>query len=92
LLDQLTPGRWDDSRQPDGKEISATTVLTLPIAEASAKVRSGPPKDAAKDLDLPYCTGVIPLQLTAGKAIPDPIMTDGREIPDYVRNYDPMQR
>lgn len=92
LLDQLVPGRWEDSRQPDRKEVDATTVLSLPIAEASVKVRSGPPKDAAKDLDLPYWTGVIPLRLTADTAIPDPLMTDGRDIPDYVTNYDPGRR
>jgi nitroimidazol reductase NimA-like FMN-containing flavoprotein (pyridoxamine 5'-phosphate oxidase superfamily) len=92
LLDQLVPGRWEDSRQPDRKEIDATIVLSLPIVEASVKVRSGPPKDAAKDLDLPYWTGVIPLRLAADKAIPDPLMTDGRNIPDYVTNYDPGQR
>ncbi len=91
LLDQLVPGRWEDSRQPDEREADATTVLTLPIVEASVKVRSGPPKDAAKDLDLPYWTGVIPLQIAAGEAIPDPIMNDGRDIPDYVTNYDPRQ-
>lgn len=92
FLDHLVPGRWEDSRQPDSKETDATTVLTLPISEASVKVRSGPPKDAAKDLQLPYWTGVIPLQLKADEAIPDPVMTDGREIPDYVTNYDPGQR
>ncbi len=50
LLDHLIPGRWEDSRQPDKKETDATTVLAMPIAEASVKIRSGPPKDAAKDL------------------------------------------
>ena len=89
LLDHLVPGRWEDSRQPDSKETDATTVLTLPISEASVKVRSGPPKDAAKDLQLPYWTGVIPLQLKAGEAIPDPIMNDEREIPGYISNYRP---
>lgn len=92
LLDQLVPGRWEDSRQPDKREADATTVLTLPIVAASVKVRSGPPQDAAKDLQLPYWTGVIPLQITAGEAIADPIMPDGRDIPDYVTNYDPGQR
>jgi nitroimidazol reductase NimA-like FMN-containing flavoprotein (pyridoxamine 5'-phosphate oxidase superfamily) len=89
LLDHLVPGRWEDSRQPDSKETDATTVLTLPVSEASVKVRSGPPKDAAKDLQLPYWTGVIPLQLKAGEAIPDPVMTGEREIPGYISNYDP---
>ncbi len=87
LLDHLIPGRWEDSRQPDKKETAATTVLAMPIAEASVKIRSGPPKDAAKDLDLPYWTGVIPLELTSGAAIPDPVMKDERAVPDYAVNY-----
>ncbi len=91
LLEQLVPGRWEDSRQPDRKETDATTVLSLPIKEASVKVRSGPPKDAAKDLELPYWTGVIPLELTAGEAIPDPVMKDERAVPDYVSMFSVKQ-
>ena len=87
LLEHLVPGRWDDSRQPDRKETDATTVLCMPIAEASVKIRSGPPKDAAKDLDLPYWTGVIPLSLESGAAIPDPVMQDERPVPPYAIDY-----
>jgi nitroimidazol reductase NimA-like FMN-containing flavoprotein (pyridoxamine 5'-phosphate oxidase superfamily) len=87
LLDHLIPGRWEDSRQPDKKESDATTVVAMLINEASVKIRSGPPKDAAKDLDLPYWTGVIPLSLTAGAAIPDPVMKEERAVPDYAVNY-----
>lgn len=87
LLDHLVPGRWEDSRQPDRKETEATTVLTVPINEASVKVRSGPPQDAAKDCALPYWTGVIPLNLAAGEAIDDPALQDPVTTPDYVRNY-----
>ena len=92
LLDHLVPGRWEDSRQPDRKETDATTVLSLPIDEASVKIRSGPPKDAAKDLELGYWTGVIPLEMRAGEASPDPVMTNGRPVPDYVRGFDPKRR
>jgi nitroimidazol reductase NimA-like FMN-containing flavoprotein (pyridoxamine 5'-phosphate oxidase superfamily) len=87
LLDHLIPGRWEDSRQPDQKETVATTVLAMPIAEASVKIRSGPPKDAAKDLELPYWAGVIPLRLTSGAAIPDPVMKEERSVPNYAVNY-----
>jgi len=87
LLDHLIPGRWDDSRQPDKKETEATTMLAMPLDEASVKIRSGPPKDAAKDLELPYWTGVIPLRLTSGAAIPDPVMKEGKAVPDYAVNY-----
>ena len=87
LLEHLVPGRWSDSRQPDKKETDATIVLAMPIDEASVKIRSGPPKDAAKDLDLPYWTGVIPLGLTSGAAIPGPPTTQERAVPDYAVNY-----
>lgn len=88
FLDHLIPDRWDDSRQPDAKETDATTVLSVPITEASVKIRSGPPKDAAKDLGLGYWTGVIPLAMTAGKPIPDPIMEEDMEVPTYAADYD----
>jgi hypothetical protein len=87
LLDHLIPGRWNDSRQPDQKEIDATIVLAMPIDEASVKIRSGPPKDAARDLDLPYWTGVIPVSLSSGTAIPDPAMQEQRAVPDYAVHY-----
>jgi len=87
LLEHLVPGRWDDSRQPDKKESDATTVLAMPIAEASVKIRSGPPQDAAKDLELPYWTGVIPLSITADAPIPDPAMQEERDVPEYAINY-----
>lgn len=87
LLEHLVPGRWDDSRQPDKKETDATTVLSMPIDEASVKIRSGPPKDAAKDLELGYWSGVIPLGLTSGVAIPDPVMTEEPAVPDYAIEY-----
>ena len=87
LLDHLIPGRWEDSRQPDKKETDATTVLAMPIDEASVKIRSGPPKDSAKDLELGYWTGVIPLSLTSGPAIPDPVMREEQAVPDYAVGY-----
>ena len=87
LLDHLIPGRWDDTRQPDAKEILATTVLAMPIDEASVKIRQGPPKDAAKDLDLPYWSGVIPLRLASGPAVPDAWVTEEPGVPDYAVGY-----
>ena len=87
FLDHIIPGRWDDSRQPDEKESDATIVLTVPIREASVKVRSGPPMDAAKDLALGYWTGVIPLELVAGEPIPDPVMEGDTPVPTYASGY-----
>lgn len=87
LLDHLLPGRWEDSRQPDRKELEATTVLAVPLDEASIKIRSGPPKDAAKDLDLTYWAGVIPLELASGEPVADPGMSEAKAVPDYAVAY-----
>ena len=87
LLDHLMPGRWNDSRQPDKKEIGATTVLRMRIDEASIKVRSGDPVDAEKDQDLDHWAGVLPLSLEAGAAIPDSLTPAGHPPPDYLSAY-----
>jgi len=87
LLDHLLQGRWEDSRQPDDKEIAATTVLKMPLAEASIKIRGGPPKDAAKDQDLDYWAGVIPLGLVAGEPVADAGNRPDLPVPDYARGY-----
>jgi nitroimidazol reductase NimA-like FMN-containing flavoprotein (pyridoxamine 5'-phosphate oxidase superfamily) len=87
LLDQMLPGRWDDTKQPDDKEIAATTVLVMKLDEASVKIRSGPPKDAEKDMDQPYWAGVIPLSITAGTPVVDPIYEGGKDAPDYAKTY-----
>ena len=85
LSEHILPHRWDDSRQPNEKELKATSVLRLPINEFSAKVRVGPPMDEEEDYSFPTWAGVIPLEMTAGAAIPD-----GRceqELPAYLKNY-----
>jgi len=87
FVDHLLPGRWDDCKQPDRKESDATVVLAVPIDEASIKVRSGPPKDAAKDLGEGHWTGVIPLTIEAGEPVPDPVMESGVSLPDYVKRW-----
>jgi uncharacterized protein len=71
LLDKLVAGRSAACRPPNDSELAATKVLALPIAEASAKVRSGPPlPDHGDDAALPYWAGVIPVELTRGAPIP----------------------
>ena len=65
LTERLAPGRWDEARRPSPQELKATSILRLPIDEASAKVRSGPPKDAPADEGLPVWTGVVPVHLAA---------------------------
>jgi nitroimidazol reductase NimA-like FMN-containing flavoprotein (pyridoxamine 5'-phosphate oxidase superfamily) len=71
LVDKVSPGRWADIRPPSPQELKATTILRLSLAEASAKIRSGPPIDDEEDLALPCWAGVVPLALTASAPIPD---------------------
>ena len=87
LLDHLIPGRWDDTKQPDDKEIAATTVLAMKIDEASVKIRSGPPKDAEKDMQQPYGAGVVPLSISAGEPTVDPAYDGDADAPDYAKTY-----
>jgi uncharacterized protein len=61
FTEHMVPGRWADVRQPNAQEMKATLVVELPIEEASAKVRTGPPKDDEEDLALPVWAGVVPL-------------------------------
>jgi len=65
LTERLAPGRWDEARQPTEKELKATSILSLPIEEASAKVRTGGPDEEPEDVDLPIWSGVVPVHLAA---------------------------
>lgn len=87
LSEHILPGRWDDSRQPNERELKATSVLRVPIEEFSAKVRNGPPIDDEEDYSFPTWAGVLPLEMTAGIAINDPRLDPARPIPDYVLKY-----
>jgi nitroimidazol reductase NimA-like FMN-containing flavoprotein (pyridoxamine 5'-phosphate oxidase superfamily) len=85
LSEHIIPGRWDDSRQPNEKELKATSVLRIPIEEFSAKVRVGPPIDDEPDYTFPTWAGVIPLETTVGTPIRDERCQ--RELPKYLRDY-----
>jgi hypothetical protein len=71
FTDHVVPGRYAEVRPIADQELKATAVLALPIEEASAKVRTGPPLDDAEDLQWPAWAGVIPFVTTAGEPIPD---------------------
>jgi hypothetical protein len=71
LTNHVVPGRWEEARIPNEKELAATSVLTLPINEVSAKVRSGPPLDGEEEWSLPVWAGVLPLHFKAGDPVPD---------------------
>jgi nitroimidazol reductase NimA-like FMN-containing flavoprotein (pyridoxamine 5'-phosphate oxidase superfamily) len=87
LAEHLVPGRWRDIRVPTPAELKATSVLSLPIDEASAKVRTGPPVDDEEDYSLPTWAGVLPLSIVAGTPIPCPRLVADIELPAYARSY-----
>ena len=76
--EHMLPGRWEDARIPNSQELKATTVLSFPIEEGSAKVRTGPPSDDVEDYALPIWAGELPLKLTPGILIQD--LKQAREI------------
>jgi len=87
LSQHILPGRWDDSRQPNERELKATSVLRVPIEEFSAKVRVGPPVDDEPDYAFPTWAGVVPLEMVAGEPIDDTRLLPGQEVPAYARGY-----
>lgn len=87
FTEHLIPNRWDEIREPNSKELKGTTVLRLPITEASAKIRTGNPVDDEEDYELDVWAGVIPLHLQAGKAIDDDRLKNGIAQPQSVQNY-----
>lgn len=87
LIDRLYPGRWATLRAPHEKEIKATAVIAMPIAEASAKVRSGPPLDAADDISAKVWAGVIPLALAPGAPVADPKLDASTSLPDALTPF-----
>ncbi|MEP6820175.1 MAG: pyridoxamine 5'-phosphate oxidase family protein [bacterium] len=85
--EHVIPGRWDEVREPTEQELRATTVLSLPLAEVSAKVRTGPPIDDEEDYELPIWAGVIPLRLVAGVPVNDPRLKQEIQLPRSVSDY-----
>jgi len=85
LSEHILPHRWDDSRQPNEKELKATSVLRLPITEFSAKVRVGQPVDDDEDYSFPTWAGVIPLEMNSSTPIRDDRCE--QELPAYLKNY-----
>jgi len=87
LSEHIIPGRWADSRQPNERELKATSVLRLPIEEFSAKVRTGPPIDDEEDYSFPTWAGVVPIEIKIGTPIEDARLISGQTPPEYARNY-----
>jgi hypothetical protein len=83
----VIPGRWNDVREPTEQELKATTVLSLPLLEVSAKVRTGPPIDDEEDYALNVWAGVLPLRMIGGEPIDDPRLPETIEPPTYTLKY-----
>ncbi len=87
ITEHVVPGRWADSREMTEKEMKGTLVVALPLDEASAKMRTGDPGDDEEDYDLPIWAGVIPLTLTPGDPVVDPLLRVNAALPSYVSEY-----
>jgi nitroimidazol reductase NimA-like FMN-containing flavoprotein (pyridoxamine 5'-phosphate oxidase superfamily) len=87
IVEHVVPGRTGQTRPPSANELKGTLVLTLPLDEVSAKVRSGPPLDDEEDYALPHWAGVIPLRLEPKAPIADPRLPSGVEAPIAVQRY-----
>ncbi|HUE38172.1 MAG TPA: pyridoxamine 5'-phosphate oxidase family protein, partial [Candidatus Binatia bacterium] len=87
LVEHVVPERWDAVRAPSDQEMKATTVLELPLAEASAKVRSGGPIEDEDDYALPVWAGQLPLELIASAPVPDERLLEGVPIPRCFARY-----
>ncbi len=87
ISEHIIPGRWDDVREPNEQELKATMVLRLPIEEASAKVRSGPPVDDEEDYARECWAGELPLVLAPRWPVPDPRLRADATLPQYIRAY-----
>jgi nitroimidazol reductase NimA-like FMN-containing flavoprotein (pyridoxamine 5'-phosphate oxidase superfamily) len=87
FTERLIPGRWRDVRPPNPVELKQTSIVVVTIESASAKVRTGPPKDDQEDLELPVWAGVLPLQQICGLPVADTQLKTEIEVPEYIRNY-----
>jgi hypothetical protein len=87
FTEKLIPGRWNDARQPNEKELKATSILKLPLTEISAKVRTGDVEDDPEDYALPIWAGVIPFRLVADPPLRDSRCDSAIPTPAYTVNF-----
>ncbi len=87
IVEHLVPGRWAAARPPTAKEMAATSVLSLPLAEASVKVRAGGPADDPGDMALDVWAGVLPASVTFGPPQPDPVVRPDITIPAHISGF-----
>ena len=87
FTEKILPGRWEDARQPNEKELKATSILKLPLTEVSAKIRSGPVQDDEEDYALQVWAGIVPLHLQADPPIRDERCDPAIPTPPYAAKY-----
>jgi nitroimidazol reductase NimA-like FMN-containing flavoprotein (pyridoxamine 5'-phosphate oxidase superfamily) len=87
FTNHVVPNRWAEVREPNEQEMKATLVLSLPLEEVSAKIRTGPPIDDEEDYAIPVWAGVLPLQLTTAAPIDDARLVEGVEPSAQILNY-----
>ena len=86
ISDQILPDRWEEVRLPNDKELKATKIIKIPISEASAKIRTGPPVDDKEDYELPIWAGVVPIKTVFGEPISDDKLKEGIQVSKSVKN------
>jgi nitroimidazol reductase NimA-like FMN-containing flavoprotein (pyridoxamine 5'-phosphate oxidase superfamily) len=87
ITDQVAPGRSNDARRPTDEEIRQTTFVKIPLDEASAKISEGFPDEPDDDLALDVWAGILPLRMTPGDPIADPLLRPGAAIPSYIADW-----
>ena len=87
FTEKILPGRWNDARRPNEKELKATTILRLPLTEVSAKVRVGGVEDDAEDYALKVWAGIVPLRMVADTPIRDERCDASLATPSYAKKF-----
>lgn len=85
VTEHCAPGQWDYARRPNAKELAATSLLALPLDEASVKIASGPPEDGeGPDGELGLWAGVVPMRTYFDVPEPDPALPAGTSVPPHI--------
>jgi nitroimidazol reductase NimA-like FMN-containing flavoprotein (pyridoxamine 5'-phosphate oxidase superfamily) len=87
ITEHLAPGQWSYARQPSKKELAATSILALPLTEASVKIRAGGPHDEPEDYATDVWAGVVPVTVAFGEPEPDDALRPGIAAPQHIRRY-----
>lgn len=87
MVERLFPGRWETLRPMTAQEVKATSVLSLPLTEASAKIGDGFATESPEDQAWPAWAGILPITYAMGAPRPDPTLAAGVELPDHVASY-----